>query len=184
MNCLIGVLLALPVMALVSRMRPAVQRWLYPSMVVVVASFYPVFAACSGQLSVVLTEAGIAVGFFALAVLGYGASIWFIVAALAAHGIFDLIHPSTVANSGVPSWWGGFCWTYDLGAAGILVLATWRSRISSQRTARRVGCRKHDRCARSSRAITRQSDAASTVPQLLDLPRPSVLCERRPHQAP
>jgi hypothetical protein len=43
-----------------------------------------------------------------------------VVAALAAHGIFDFFHPHLLINPGVPVWWPGFCLTYDVTAAGYL----------------------------------------------------------------
>jgi len=39
---------------------------------------------------------------------------------LAAHGIFDLVHPHLYANPGVPAWWPWFCLAYDLAAAAYL----------------------------------------------------------------
>jgi hypothetical protein len=43
-----------------------------------------------------------------------------VAAALALHGVFDLVHGSLIANPGVPLWWPAFCSTYDVAAAGYL----------------------------------------------------------------
>ena len=51
---------------------------------------------------------------------GFRSSLWLAVLALAAHGMFDLVHGRIIANPGVPVWWPPFCLTYDIAAAGYL----------------------------------------------------------------
>jgi hypothetical protein len=48
-----------------------------------------------------------------LAIVGFKKSLWFVAAALAGHGLFDLVHPLFIKNPGVPQWWPGFCVTFD-----------------------------------------------------------------------
>jgi protein-S-isoprenylcysteine O-methyltransferase Ste14 len=64
-------------------------------------------------------------GFIALAMVGFKRSLWLVVAALAAHGLFDLFHPHAFHNSGVPVWYPEFCFAYDVAAA---VFLGWRLR--------------------------------------------------------
>src|SRR5947209_5009171 len=52
--------------------------------------------------------------------LGFKLNLWLVVAALAAHSIFDFFHRFLFVNPGVPVWWPPFCLTYDLVAAGYL----------------------------------------------------------------
>ena len=54
------------------------------------------------------------------AVVGFRASAWIVVGALAGHGVLDAVQGYIVNNAGVPAWWPAFCLAYDLGAAGAL----------------------------------------------------------------
>jgi hypothetical protein len=60
--------------------------------------------------------------FAALAVVGFKGKLWIVAAALAVHGVFDLVHGSLVTNPGVPVWWPAFCLAFDVTAAGAM---TW-----------------------------------------------------------
>jgi hypothetical protein len=67
--------------------------------------------------------------FVIAAIAGFKSSAWIVVAALAAHAIFDAVHSHVVENSGVPLWWPAFCLAYDLGAAASLAwILHWRPR--------------------------------------------------------
>ncbi|HEX4935166.1 MAG TPA: hypothetical protein VFV33_18405, partial [Gemmatimonadaceae bacterium] len=68
----------------------------------------------------------------ALAVWGFKSSLWIVAAALAAHGIFDLVHGEAIANPGVPVWWPPFCLAYDVTAACYLawLLRRGRTRVA------------------------------------------------------
>lgn len=68
----------------------------------------------------------IAAAFFALAVAGFRTSLWLVVAALAAHGVFDFFHHRLIRNPGVPPWWPGFCLACDVLAAVFLALLLLR----------------------------------------------------------
>jgi hypothetical protein len=52
-----------------------------------------------------------------------------VVVALAAHGIFDLVHGSAIPNPGVPTWWPEFCLAYDVTAAVYLAWLLKSGRI-------------------------------------------------------
>lgn len=96
------------------------DRAFYPTVMIVIALTYGLFAAMAGSLSVLALESVAIVGFIAVSVLGFKFSQWIIVAALAGHGIYDFFHPHVLNNPGVPVWWPGFCLTYDVTAAGYL----------------------------------------------------------------
>lgn len=98
------------------------DRAFYPTVVLVVASYYELFAAMAGSASALkLASLGVA-AFVVAAVVAFRKSLWIAVAALTAHGVFDLSHGAIIANPGVPSWWPMFCSAYDLTAAGFLAV--------------------------------------------------------------
>ena len=96
------------------------DRAFYPTVLVVIASYYVLFAAMSESVHTVLLESAVMAVFVIAAVAGFKSSAWIVVAALAGHGIFDAVHGKLVENSGMPVWWPAFCLAYDLGAAGSL----------------------------------------------------------------
>jgi hypothetical protein len=96
------------------------DRAFYPTVAIVIASLYSLFAAIGESTRALVVESIVAVGFIALAVLGFRSTLWVVAAVLAAHGVFDLVHGSVIANPGVPRWWPPFCLAYDVVAAGYL----------------------------------------------------------------
>jgi len=96
------------------------DRAFYPTVVIVVALYYVLFAVMSESIQTVISESVIMAVFLIAAVAGFKSSPWIVVAALAGHGIMDGFHGHIVENSGVPIWWPAFCLSYDLGAAGCL----------------------------------------------------------------
>ena len=96
-------------------------------MLIVVASYYVLFAVMSGSVETVLLESIIMTLFAVAAVAGFKASPWIVVAALAGHGVQDAVHGHIVANAGVPAWWPAWCLAYDVGAAGALAWILMRA---------------------------------------------------------
>jgi len=108
------------------------DRAFYPTVAIVVAHYYVLFAVMGGSGRVIVAES-LVMGVFVLAAsLGFRHSLWLVVAALAAHGVQDVFHARLVANPGVPAWWPAWCLSYDVAAAGYLA---WRL---TQNPARRV----------------------------------------------
>jgi hypothetical protein len=128
MEYLVGALLALGVGVFATLVRLDRERGFYPVVVIVVASYYALFAVMGGSLAALIAEAPILCAFAAVAVLGFKGNQWLLVAALAGHGLLDLAHPHLVANPGVPTWWPMFCLTYDLVAAAYLAALILRDR--------------------------------------------------------
>ena len=85
---------------------------------IVIASYYVLFAAMSDSIHTVLLESVVMTMFAIAAVVGFKSSAWVVVAALAGHGVFDALHGYVLENSGMPIWWPAFCLAFDLGAAG------------------------------------------------------------------
>lgn len=96
------------------------DRSFYPVVLIVIATLYLLFAAMAASTSSLLAEAIPALGFIAVAVIGYRRTPWLVVAGLALHGVFDFFHHAVIANPGVPVWWPGWCLAYDVVAAAYL----------------------------------------------------------------
>lgn len=93
------------------------DRAFYPTVLIVIASYYVLFAVMSGSVETVLLESILMALFAVAAVAGFKTSAWIVVAALAGHGVQDAVHGHIVANAGVPAWWPAWCLAYDVGAA-------------------------------------------------------------------
>ena len=96
------------------------DRAFYPAVLIVIASYYVLFASMIGSVETVLLESIVMTLFVIAAVAGFKGTPWIIVGALAAHGVQDALHGHIVANAGVPAWWPAFCGAYDVAAAGYL----------------------------------------------------------------
>jgi hypothetical protein len=96
------------------------DRAFYPTVLIVIASYYVLFAAMSGSIQTVILESALMTVFVVAAVAGFKGTPWIIVVGLAAHGVQDAVHGRIIANAGVPAWWPAWCLAYDVGAAGVL----------------------------------------------------------------
>ena len=117
---IVGACLAFAVGILATVVRLDRDRAFYPTVAIVIALLYSLFAVMGGSTRALVVEAAVGVGFIVLAVLGFRTSLWLVAVALALHGVFDLVHGSFIANPGVPHWWPPFCLAYDVAAAGYL----------------------------------------------------------------
>jgi hypothetical protein len=108
------------------------DRAFYPTVLMVVASYYALFAVMGGSTRALAVEVGGSVAFLGAAAVGFKRSLWIVVAGLAAHGIFDLVHNRWIVNPGLPVWWPAFCATYDLVAAGYLAWLLSRRTVPAQ----------------------------------------------------
>jgi hypothetical protein len=126
----IGVTLALAVSAFATITGLDRDRAFYATVMIVIALLYDLFAAIGGSTRALLLESTAGVAFVGVSVLGFKRNLWWVAAALAAHGIFDFVHGGLIANPGVPAWWPAFCGAYDVVAAGYLavLLKTGRRR--------------------------------------------------------
>jgi len=127
MGAAVGVGLALLVSLLARWAGLDRDRAFYPTLLVVIASYYVLFGVIGGSAHAVLVEAIVMTAFWVTAVVGFKRNLWLIVVALAGHGLFDLVHGHLVANPGVPAWWPAFCLAYDVSAAGFLAWLLGRS---------------------------------------------------------
>lgn len=104
------------------------DRAFYPTVMIVIAALYGLFAVLGGSSAALALESLVGAAFIFVAILGFRTNLWLVAIALGTHGIFDLIHGHLISNPGVPSWWPAFCGTYDVVAAGYLAWLLGSSR--------------------------------------------------------
>jgi hypothetical protein len=110
------------------------DRAFYPTVMIVIASYYALFAIMGGSVQVLAFESIAIVAFLVASIAGFRRSLWLVVAALAAHGMFDFVHGQLIANPGVPLWWPPFCLAYDVVAAAYLAWLLSRSKVRAAAT--------------------------------------------------
>ena len=123
----IGLALALAVAIYAKLVGLAADRAFYSTVLIIVGSYYVLFATTGGSTRALIEELLLASLFVLAASIGFRRNMWIVVAGLAAHGMLDLVHGSVVQNDGVPSWWPAFCMAYDIAAAGALAWTLHRS---------------------------------------------------------
>ncbi|MGH8546335.1 MAG: hypothetical protein ACREX3_22485 [Gammaproteobacteria bacterium] len=110
------------------------DRAFYPTVMIVIASYYGLFAIMGGSVQALALESIAIVAFLAASIAGFKRSLWLVVAALATHGVFDFVHDQLIANPGVPLWWPIFCLAYDVAAAAYLAWLLSRSKVRAAAT--------------------------------------------------
>jgi hypothetical protein len=133
---LVGVLMALAVGLSATAGGLDRDRAFYPTVMIVIALLYVLFAVMGGSTRALVLDSMVGAVFIAAAAIGFRSSLWVVALALAAHGVFDLVHSRVISNPGVPTWWPAFCGAYDVTAAAYLawLLRTDRIRAGFSRT--------------------------------------------------
>lgn len=103
------------------------DRAFYPTVLIVVGSYYVLFAVMGGSTEALIIESSVMIAFLLLAVIGFKLDLWIVVAALVGHGVFDFFHGRIVTNAGVPAFWPAFCMAYDVSAGAYLAWLLARS---------------------------------------------------------
>lgn len=136
MEYLIGLTLSSAVAGFAAAVGFDRERVFYPTVLIVIASYYVLFAVLGGSRSTLTIEILVASGFLLVAVVGYQKNAWLVVAALIGHGVFDFVHRFLIDNPGVPHWWPGFCLAFDalLGAFLAARLIRHPERVSFEGT--------------------------------------------------
>ena len=94
----------------------------YPTVLMVVASYYILFAVMGASGEARAIEIAVASGFSLLAVVGFKRSLWWVAAAMTGHGVFDFFHHWLIQNPAVPRWWPGFCLGFDVIFGGCIAV--------------------------------------------------------------
>ena len=98
------------------------DRAFYPTVLIVVASYYVLFAVMGGSTQALVTELAVMSAFVVMAVAGFKGNLWLVVAGIAAHGVMDFFfHGRIVDNAGMPAWWPAFCGSFDIAMPACLV---------------------------------------------------------------
>ena len=117
MPYVVGIVLSVSVAAFARFVGLDRDRAFYPTVLIVVASYYVLFAAIGQSVHTVFLECVPMAVFVIAAVAGFKSNAWIVVAGLAGHGVFDAFHGYLLENPGMPAWWPAWCLAYDVGAA-------------------------------------------------------------------
>jgi hypothetical protein len=128
MEYLVGVLLALAILIFTSAVGFDRDRSFHPVVLLIIASYYDLFAVMGGSTRALLSELLVTVAFVAVSTVGFRRNLWLVVAGMVSHGLFDLVHGALIEDPGVPHWWPMFCLTFDVTAGAYLA---WRLRRRS-----------------------------------------------------
>jgi FtsH-binding integral membrane protein len=120
MEYAIGLILGLGVAAGAAMIGFDRERAFYPTVLMVIASYYVLFAVMGASTRTLALEIVVASVFFLAAVVGFKTSPWLLVAAIVGHGVFDFAHHWFIDNPGVPHWWPGFCLAFDVSFGAFL----------------------------------------------------------------
>lgn len=128
MEYAIGIILGVVISLWTTALGFSRDRSFYPTVLMVVASYYMLFAVISGSMRTLVFEAVPMVVFIGLAVAGYKRSAWLVAAGLIGHAVFDSFHHHIVDNTGMPVWWPGFCLSIDYTLGAFLAFSLYRAR--------------------------------------------------------
>ena len=131
MGYLIGLILALAVAGLASMAGLDRERAFYPTVLIVIASYYALFAVMGASGRILAVEIVVASGFLLFALFGFKRNLWLVAAAIVGHGVFDFFHNSLIDNPGVPHWWPGFCLVFDVIVGGLLAARVMTGGLST-----------------------------------------------------
>jgi hypothetical protein len=132
MGYVVGSVLAIAVFLFARWLKFDRDRAFYPTVLMVVGSYYVLFASMAGSRRALIIESAVMIVFIVAAVFGFKSSIWITVAGLVGHGVFDLFHGHLVTNPGVPRFWPAFCMAYDVCAGACLAGLVIRMRGAPQ----------------------------------------------------
>ena len=107
------------------------DRALYPVALIVIASYYCLYAIVGGSNSALVNEMIAAAVFVVVAAIGFRTNLWLVAAGIAGHGVFDLFHHLIIENPGLPTFWPMFCMSIDIVLGAYLALMLWRKTIAS-----------------------------------------------------
>lgn len=125
----VGVLVAVGVAALAKFTRFDEDRSFYFTVLVIIASYYVLFAVLGGSGLALVWELVIAAAFSTVAIVGALHAPILVGIGIIAHGLFDFVHDGIIENPGVPTWWPSFCGSVDV-LLGLWVVILTRSRLT------------------------------------------------------
>src|ERR1700747_1358486 len=99
MEYLIGLILAVATVCLATGIGLARERSFYPTVLIVIGSYYVLFAAMAASRRTIVVESVVATIFLLFAAVGFKRNLWFVVVALIGHGRFDFVRHFFVDNT-------------------------------------------------------------------------------------
>jgi hypothetical protein len=132
MEYLIGLFLSLAVAGLVVVVGLDREPAFYPTVLIVIAAYYVLFAVMGASIRILLVEIAITSGFLLIAIIGYKRNLWLVAIALGGHGVFDIVHRFLFEDPGVPRWWPGFCLVFDVVLGGLLAMRLMKSKLATR----------------------------------------------------
>ncbi|MGE0363499.1 MAG: hypothetical protein AB7H93_22700 [Vicinamibacterales bacterium] len=129
---MVGALLAIAVAVFARIVGLDRDRAFYPTVMIVIAALYSLFAVMGGSTTALLGEMTAGAVFVVAATYGFRSSLWIVAAALTGHGIFDFVHGRLIANPGVPVFWPAFCGAYDVVAGAVMAWLLAAGRIRAR----------------------------------------------------
>jgi hypothetical protein len=81
----VGILIALFVVALATIVGLDRERAFYPTVLIIIASYYALFAVMGGSRRTLGLEIAVGIGFLLLAVVGFKKNLWLVAAAMVGH---------------------------------------------------------------------------------------------------
>jgi len=105
------------------------DRALYPAILVVIASYYGLYAVLGGSNTAIVLETLVGLLFVAVAAVGFRVDLWIVAAGTVGHGIFDIFHHLIIENPGLPTWWPMFCMSIDITLGVYMAWLLWSKRV-------------------------------------------------------
>ena len=129
---IVGVVLAIVVSLFARLVGLDKDRAFYPTVLVVIAVLYDLFAVLGGSWSALRAEAIGTSLFLVVVIVGFRRNLWMVAIGMAGHGLYDFVHPMVIVNPGVPAWWPAFCGAYDVMAGVAMGWLLSRKRIEAR----------------------------------------------------
>ena len=126
MEYLIGLILGLTLAGFAAIIGFDRDRAFYPIVLIVIASYYVLFAVIGVSGRILIVEIVVAGGFLLFAVVGFKTTLWLVVAPIVGHGVFEFVHHLFIENPGAPHWW---------------LVCVCVASVSRRRPPRRANCR-------------------------------------------
>src|SRR3954471_20735026 len=104
MEYFIGVGLALGISVMATLVGFDRDRAFYPTALIVIASYYDLFAVMGGSTRALVIESVVFGAFLLASLLGFKFNLWIVAGGLLAHGVMDSFHGALISNPGVPRW--------------------------------------------------------------------------------
>src|SRR5881409_1261020 len=110
----IGIALAILTALLVTTAGFDRDRAVYPTLLIMIASYYVLFAVMGGSVHALSIESVVMLGFALVVVRGFAVNLWWVVGAMEGHGVFDFVRSRLIENRGVTARWSAFCLAFEV----------------------------------------------------------------------